>query len=473
MDIKGPKSSHTTYPYPAVNDADQDLDRRPEAEKREWEHRLTQRTDPMEWGTGERATLRAGLEPMVTRDNERLLRTHHRSLSKASIVYITTSPFGRRIWLISCNAPDITAGGLDIHIFPAGYPLKSRLIPTPAAQSILAQNLVKGQINPRKFLTEQNLESLRILFPRSIGAQLLIAGFLRMLFDNITDVERIHNLGYPREVGGLVVLLDTATGSATAQNIESGAVVSDREAKSVGCLGLKLKLPGGKTVLTTVTHAYVRNPALPVVLMRVADWVIRAKNALYRFRNPHLDRDSRAHGVLRQSLSNNPTDKDILLFKTNKVLARAPLYAVALNAQTQNWRVVEGAKVTPAVANSVLLGSEYIWDREASYQATAMLWRSKDDVDSAGGYSGLVLCTDTPTDQHGEAVVFQNYETGLRTWKSEGSSLLANIKAGFLLPGEIRESMIMVPSPKQPISYNTVCGKESAVQAERRYPSGL
>ncbi|KAL4981367.1 hypothetical protein BDW68DRAFT_183565 [Aspergillus falconensis] len=105
----------------------------------------------------------------------------------------------------------------------------------------------------------------------------------------------------------------------------------------------------------------------------------------------------------------------------------------------------------PAVANSVLLESEYIWDREASDQAVAMLWRSEDDVDSAGGYSGSVLCTGTRTDQHGEAVVFENYEAGLRMWESEGSSLLANMKAGFLLPGEIREST-MVPSPQQPIS---------------------
>lgn len=53
---------------------------------------------------------------------------------------------------------------------------------------------------------------------------------------------------------------------------------------------------------------------------------------------------------------------------------------MSLNTQTQKWRVVEGAKVTPAIANSVLLGSEYIWDREASDQAVAMLWRSKDDA---------------------------------------------------------------------------------------------
>ncbi|KAL4752256.1 hypothetical protein BDW72DRAFT_192201 [Aspergillus terricola var. indicus] len=85
MDIKRLKSSHTAYPYPAVNDADQDLDRRPEAEKREWGHRLIERTDSMEWGTGERATLRAGLEPTVTRDNESLLRTHHRSMLTTSV----------------------------------------------------------------------------------------------------------------------------------------------------------------------------------------------------------------------------------------------------------------------------------------------------------------------------------------------------------------------------------------------------
>ena len=95
MDIKRLKSSHTTYPYPAVDDTDQDLDRRPEAEKREWEHRLIQSmptkprgersvpltgtgTDSLERDIGERAFLRVGLEAMTTGDNERLLRTHHR-----------------------------------------------------------------------------------------------------------------------------------------------------------------------------------------------------------------------------------------------------------------------------------------------------------------------------------------------------------------------------------------------------------
>lgn len=158
-----------------------------------------------------------------------------------------------------------------------------------------------------------------------------------MLFDSIADVEWTHNLGYPREVGGLVVLLDTATFSATAQNIESGAVVSDTEAKSVRCLGLKLKLPGGKTVLMTVTHAYVRNPALPVVLMRVADWVIRAKNALYRFRNPHLDRDSRAYGVLGQSLSNNLTARIFCSLKRTQRYSSPESHTLSLRSHAHHY----------------------------------------------------------------------------------------------------------------------------------------
>lgn len=274
----------------------------------------------MEWGTGEIATLRAGLEPNTTKDNERLLRTHHRSLTKASVVIIATSPFGKPIRLVSCNVPDIAAGGLDIHLFPAGYPMTQMIIPTSAVRTVLAQSLVRGQINPRKFLTAQDLESLRILFPRAIGAQLLMAGFLRILFRNSADVESSNKLGYLGEVGGLAVLLDTAEFSATAQNIESGTALIGPEAKPIGCLGLKLKLPGeSRTVITAVTHAFVRTPVLPAVVMRVADWVVRAKKAICKFWNPHLDKDSRFSDY--GTLSNTPVGKEITLMKTDsKVL---------------------------------------------------------------------------------------------------------------------------------------------------------
>ena len=99
-----------------------------------------------------------------------------------------------------------------------------------------------------------------------------------------------------------------------------------------------------------------------------------------------------------------------------------------------------------------------------------MLWRSKNDVDNPAGYSGSVLCTGSPAG-HGEAVVFQNYETGLRTWEAEGSSFLANVKAKFLLPGEIRESVI-VAELQETVGFNTVGDKSGIAQTEgHRCPS--
>jgi hypothetical protein len=44
METKRLKRSHATYPSLAVDDTDKDLDRRPEAEKREWGHRVIERT---------------------------------------------------------------------------------------------------------------------------------------------------------------------------------------------------------------------------------------------------------------------------------------------------------------------------------------------------------------------------------------------------------------------------------------------
>lgn len=58
-----------------------------------------------------------------------------------------------------------------------------------------------------------------------------------------------------------------------AQIINSGVVLSDAKAKSAGCLRLQLRLPGGKTILTTVTHTYIWNPSLLAVLKLVADWI--------------------------------------------------------------------------------------------------------------------------------------------------------------------------------------------------------
>lgn len=88
-------------------------------------------------------------------------------------------------------------------------------------------------------------------------------------------------------------------------------------------------------------------------------------------------------------------------------------------------------------------------------------------MDCVGGYSGLVLCTGNPTDHHGRAVFFGKLwdlpkDVGVRRIPTARKH---KTKISFLLPEEIHE-LIAVSDPEQPISYNTVCGKGSTVQAE-------
>ncbi|KAL4739919.1 hypothetical protein BDV11DRAFT_107127 [Aspergillus similis] len=60
--------------------------------------------------TGERATLRAGLGRRAQGITE-TPPTHHRSLSRPSNVYITSSPFGGCICLVMCNVPESQLAG--------------------------------------------------------------------------------------------------------------------------------------------------------------------------------------------------------------------------------------------------------------------------------------------------------------------------------------------------------------------------
>ncbi|KAJ6119391.1 hypothetical protein N7523_003671 [Penicillium sp. IBT 18751x] len=309
--------------------------------------------------------------------------------------------------------------------------------------------------------------------------------------------------------------------TVTAQEIESGAALADEEAKSTACLGLKIRLPDGTTALTTVTHAFVPTPSRSSFTLRIADWITRATNALRQFRNPHLGHEAPAFGNTHQSRTDDIIGKEIRLLTTNtaigqinrcydspsrilpypsgyhhdlsliqgsalpdvtsppgypvlsewapyrEVLAGAPLYAVSMNAQTQRWRVIEGEKVPLAVENAVLLGSQNFWDREAYRADVSLLWRTVDGVDSASGYSGSALCVGVPGDNgQGKAALFQNFETGLRVWNDP--PMFASIKGGFLLPTEIRNSVIVAHFPQPQPQYNSMPQQSRVWTHERR-----
>ena len=126
---------------------------------------------------------------------------------------------------------------------------------------------------------------------------------------------------------------------------------------------------------------------------------------------------------------------------------------------------------------AIALGSEYTWDREATSQNAALLWRTVEDVNSAAGFSGSVLCLGRTTDPTALALVFQNYEGALDPSHAPHDHRIkaqqgAMFKGGFLLPNDIRSSTIeMVHQVDfEPRSLNVA--KRSSAGSEQRSVTG-
>lgn len=65
----------------------------------------------------------------------------------------------------------------------------------------------------------------------------------------------------------------------------AGCAVADKPEKSAyGALGLRVKLANGVEAITTVTHGFVKLPNWSPTILYVADWILRAKEALSKFR---------------------------------------------------------------------------------------------------------------------------------------------------------------------------------------------
>lgn len=134
-----------------------------------------------------------------------------------------------------------------------------------------------------------------------------------------------------------------------------------------------------------------------------------------------------------------------------------------------------GVTSTEATKQALVEGTEYLWIERAV--SASFLWRTIDgDRRSIGGFSGSVLCLGRPTDTSVKAVVFQNYETPIRLLSQirGGERPLNNdepwlMKAGFLLPQEIRDSQILMsPSAQERRQNQTFPTDQEPSEASRR-----
>jgi hypothetical protein len=174
-----------------------------------------------------------------------------------------------------------------------------------------------GQINPRKFLCEPLLEYLKDLFPHSVGALVLISGFIIIVFRSRGDMTASWKKT-PFTIGHLRVGFSVMGFSATLCGITSGHPVTDSpdDLKSAAALGLKLKLPGGLKCITVPTHAFVdlRTTQNPIYLW-ITDWLARAKSSLSRFAPVKTEPDLPT--VIKEPRGNSPLGKQVWIAGTS------------------------------------------------------------------------------------------------------------------------------------------------------------
>ncbi|KAN0077586.1 hypothetical protein V8E54_005890 [Elaphomyces granulatus] len=418
-----------------------------------WKIRSVRSTTSRIWGTGETAAFRAVSVNRVTNENERLVRTWHPALASLDEVCVSESKFGPAVWLVGSPVSAVEAGGRPIRLFLGDHTeFIPRGILTPRSPHDFNMPF-RRDINPRRFLTRIDLDSFRELFPRAVGVQVLIAGFIIVFFDSVSDVEEAYSTFWPLELGSLRVFFDTS------RLIEFGIGDEGYATEGEGELGLKIILPDG-------TRASKFGQRLHL-------WYKNIKAALARYRPARLDQDDATYLVLQEPSGNSPIGKEVFLALSNRkcnqalpsgylhdlslvtepdlpdvvisppgylvsewadysaALGGEPVYAVCHQTDLGRWRCMEG---TP---DTTIIDTGYTWNKLEKSQNAYLLWRTDPLFSPADGWSGSVPCLGKPTNTSSKAVVFQNFqrhclleERDARTGKRKD----ALIKAGFVLP---------------------------------------
>jgi len=276
-------------------------------------------TDSSSWGPIFIAAERALTETAVTPENEKLLRTHHRSLARSDTVEVGHEINGKEIWLVSAAASitvlDTHAGGREIHIMPR------YMIPDLTGYYARAfEDPIGRELNPRRFLTARDLNHIRNLFPHATGVRVLICGIVIILFRTGSDMRLTWERGGPDTIGLLNVGYDIAEHIQTRAEHWSYAVSEHPDDLSCSvCLGLRLKLANGQEAITTATHGFVElETSKNRMVLCFADWYIRLKNILSRFLSIPTETDVLGMATPRELAGNSPLGKAVWLSGTNR-----------------------------------------------------------------------------------------------------------------------------------------------------------
>lgn len=264
----------------------------------------------------------------VDDENEIFVRSNHPLLSSLQHVWVSESVFGDPVWVVNSPVKGVEAAGRHIHFLPQDY---DQYIPngilTPRYPDIFNRHF-QTDINPRRFLTSHHLDSLRELFPLAVGVEVLVAGFMIILFDRVSDVKEAYRRIWPLELAGLrvffeVIRYDCTTTTSISSGIGLSSDQSDGHHLRAGCLGLGLRLPDGSNALTTITHGFVKCPEASKssqIVNQCRGLYDRVKTALTRYLPPRVGGDQTSHIIAKEQLTNSPLGKKVWLASSNTMV---------------------------------------------------------------------------------------------------------------------------------------------------------
>ncbi|KAJ5800686.1 uncharacterized protein N7518_002754 [Penicillium psychrosexuale] len=430
----------------------------------------------------------AFMTSIQTLEEETMVRSLHPALKHCDCVSVVEGgPVRKPLWLVHVrgarNINNTHAAGREIHVLPA------QTLPPVTPLGLLMRYVNIHRIDPRSFLEPQKVNLIREAFPGSIGAQILLTGWLLILFPEKKSLEACWDKGVPDEVGGLRVGYIIASFHATANIVESGRAVSSAPGTHVpqAALGLRLRLPGGQEAITTVTHAFVRlaDSRMSKIRKRFTEYILTAKDYLKRMRPPPRQAPQAAI-VHPKQVANSPLGKQIgtitvtydrfwSLGRTSPssripphtprvtewgpyeaALQGRPVFLHRYHISTGRTFTHQGHGVTTQAQQCIIHGTQYSWDARAF--GTALLWRTLRDTDSVRGASGSVLCLGEPQHETARALLFQNFEAPLTASENvhiDEKEDAPVFKGGFLLPEEIRRSQIITVGEIYPEDFRT------------------
>lgn len=170
-------------------------------------------------------------------------------------------------------------------------------------------------------LTPLDLNAIRSMFPTAVGVRILIVGWAIVLFDSKYAAWKD---GITDTIGQLSVCYDVLDHTPTIATTMAGCAVTDNPENYSphGALGLRVKLANGVEAITTVTHGFVQLPYGSPKILRVADWILRVKEALSNFRPMKPTNAKPAEVTMKgEATGNPPLGQEVRLAGTNQLVS--------------------------------------------------------------------------------------------------------------------------------------------------------